>query len=210
MLRLVALRERDLFRLGCRDDHRPLFAGVDLGLPHRRTTGVALLCCRCRTIWTTQTTPTVAIALCTYLRPDLAAVDAPLSLPRRGTERGIEKISRALGYRLIPPLLGSMRRLTKTGMLLAETLERANVKVVETHPRSALQSAGIVDLMRIVAPVRSGRSCRLTRHMIDAAISSIVAAAYYFNLHVALQDSEKGSLILLSRSFVRKCLKIEK
>ncbi len=204
MLRLYAVRAiKDLLTVSCKS-HIPIFAGVDLGLPKRTTTGIAILCTHCKTVWVTQATPTEALAACLWLKPAVIAIDAPLSLPVGEIERPLEKLCRALGYKLIPPLLGPMRRLTKTGIAISETLGTARIKVIETHPKSALLAAGMKGLKNVLY---TNNEARLTRHMIDAAISSLVAASYYYNLHTYLQDKYGNSLVLLSADFMRAWLR---
>jgi len=209
MLRLSIVKTVRQFLDAVRSGEHRLFAGIDLGLPRRSTTGLALLCCRCRTVWLAQTTPGEALSACLAARPHVVAIDAPLTMPVGALERDLERICRALGYKLIPPLLGPMRRLTKTGILLAEVLESAGVEVVETHPRSALKSAGVENPRELLKSIvgRYTLSSYLTEHMLDALVSSLVAISYYYGLHSEIQDRGKSRLILLSQTFIKLWLR---
>ncbi len=175
--------------------HPELCMGVDLGHPERRTTGIAIMCVRCLRTWIFTTFPVHVLSTCTYLRDRLriVAIDAPLSLPRRGIERPLEKICRQAGYRLIPPLLGGMRRLTETGICIKEIVEKLNINVIEIHPRSSLKSMKLtkVDELLKILSVRPGN-----RHEVDAVLACVTALAYLKHMFIEIRDEEGNSLIL--------------
>lgn len=74
------------------------------------------------------------VSLCESEGPDIIAIDAPLSEPM---ERGLRECDTKLikkGYRVLPPLLGGMKSLTKRGIKLAEDLRKRSFEVIEVHP----------------------------------------------------------------------------
>ncbi|MFN4046436.1 MAG: DUF429 domain-containing protein, partial [Acidilobaceae archaeon] len=79
----------------------------------------------------------------------LIAVDAPLV--ENPVFRSVDRLARRLGYPVIPPTLGPMRALTLRAWRLAGELWSLRVKVIETHPRSALISAGVSSVEELLA-----------------------------------------------------------
>ncbi|MEZ0346635.1 MAG: DUF429 domain-containing protein [Infirmifilum sp.] len=61
-------------------------------------------------------------------------IDSPLSFPKQARERGCERMLRELGIKFFPPVLPAMEKLTKRGMKLAATLEKAGIRVLEVYP----------------------------------------------------------------------------
>ena len=70
-------------------------------------------------------------------RPEVIALDAPLTLPLRGNMRGCDKALRRLGMRVFPPLMKGMKKLTLRGSLLAQMLRERGFTVIEVFPRGA-------------------------------------------------------------------------
>ncbi len=175
-------------------EHSELCIGVDLGHPLRETTGVAALCSRCLRVLTFTTFPTCVLSLCTCVRNrvTVVAIDAPLSFPRRGIERELEKLCRRRGYRLIPPMLGGMRRLTETGICLRDVLEKLGVRSIEIHPRSSLRALS-VDLKTLLELLHARPR---TRHEQDAVLAAVTGLAYVLNMYFEIKDSDGNSLIL--------------
>lgn len=80
------------------------------------------------------------------IRPELVAIDAPLSLPpgRRSLEdnngvhfRPCDLELRKRGLKFFPITLGPMRMLTERGIRLKKRLEREGIKVIEVYPGGA-------------------------------------------------------------------------
>ncbi|MFN3805293.1 MAG: DUF429 domain-containing protein [Pyrobaculum sp.] len=100
----------------------------------------------------------------------VVAIDAPLSLPPGGRGlRDVERELRRLGYRLLPPLMGSMRRLTERGIRLSKMF---GVEVIEVHPLTSLKAMGLTrgDLAAHYG-VKS-------RDLVDAIAAALTALAY--------------------------------
>ncbi|MEM2875885.1 MAG: DUF429 domain-containing protein [Candidatus Bathyarchaeia archaeon] len=86
------------------------------------------------------------------LKPNVIAVDAPLSLPpgrtsieeRTGTHlRECDRELLRRGIKFFPITLGPMRKLTQRGMRLRETLEVEGFRVIEVYPGGAQDVLGI-------------------------------------------------------------------
>ncbi|NPA22990.1 MAG: hypothetical protein GXO23_01650 [Crenarchaeota archaeon] len=194
VLRMLRYLERD----------ERLVIGIDLGHPVRSSTGVCVYSYNRDNYITSTMTPVEALSLCESLRGRVTyvAIDAPLSLPRKGIERELERRCRMIGVKLIPPLLGPMRRLTVCGICIRDVLERLNMTVIETHPTSCLKTTGTSkeDVLKILKRKVINIGGR-TRHCIDALICCLAARAYAESLHVEIH-AEDDRLILFDRRFI--------
>jgi len=76
-------------------------------------------------------------------KPDIIAIDAPLSLPKKGRFRECDRELLRRGIKLFPPTLGPMKKLTLRGIALKEMLERRGFRVIEVFPGGAQDVLGI-------------------------------------------------------------------
>ncbi len=173
--------------------------GIDLAVRRSSTVAIASTETREVTLVSLDFTGIVAVTapLATSSRT-VAAIDAPLTLPKVGYLRCVERIARKMGLRLLPPLLGGMKQLTLSGIALAEALRALGAEVIEVHPTSTAKVLGIAreDIVgvleevgfRIVDEPRS-------RDDYDALLALYTALAYasgnYFEIRC-----EDGSLVL--------------
>jgi predicted nuclease with RNAse H fold len=76
-------------------------------------------------------------------RPVLIAIDAPLSLPKKGAFfRKADREMIRKGYRVFPPNLPAMKKLALRAIRLNRLIEEKAYKTIEVHPtstRKALQ-----------------------------------------------------------------------
>ena len=120
-----------------------IFAGVDLSAYPKNPTGLAWISLGERTVKATLVHEDSEILnAIKALRPTLVAIDSPLSLPREGAMRRVDREMVKLGLRVFPPLLPSMKPLTLRGIALAEKLKKMGLKVIEVHPLSTLKLLG--------------------------------------------------------------------
>jgi predicted nuclease with RNAse H fold len=119
--------------------------GLDLAGVETRPTGFCLLrqmAAKTLLLYTdTQILSTVQES-----RPDVVAIDAPLTLPpgrksieeRTGTHlRPCDEELLRRRIKFFPVTLGPMRKLTTRGMALKKTLQTLNLKVIEVYPGGA-------------------------------------------------------------------------
>ncbi len=87
-------------------------------------------------------------------RPEVVAIDAPLSLPYGRCcfnddccgprkMRACDRMLIGMGYRVFPPGFSFMKQLTLRGVALREKLEDEGLKVIEVHPRTIKRILGI-------------------------------------------------------------------
>lgn len=129
---------------------------------------------------------------------ELIAVDAPLA--EKPIFRSVDKLARRLGYPVIPPTLGPMRTLTLRAWRLAGELSSLGVKVVETHPRSALISAGVSSVEELLA--RLGLKSLvdlggLSRDEVDSIVASITAYCYVVGWCLGKVEADDGVIYLV-------------
>jgi len=111
----------------------------------------------------------------------IVAIDAPLSIVDKGF-RLVEKLLIRDGFKLLPLGLHGMRRLALRAIELKESLEKTGIVVIETHPSSALKSAGCtrsnaIECLRkfVVVP---DEAIFEGKDDVDAAIAAAVAWSY--------------------------------
>lgn len=110
------------------------------------------------------------VKLVGLFKPAVVAIDAPLSMPPGGRGlRDVERELRRLGFRLLPPMMGGMAKLTERGIRLAGALEGV---VIEVHPTTSLKAMGLS--RRAIERWLGLRQ----RDLVDAAIAALTAVAY--------------------------------
>jgi Uncharacterized conserved protein len=110
------------------------------------------------------------ISTASLMRPRVVAIDAPLSYPPEGRGlRDVEIQLRRLGYRLLPPLMGPMRRLTERGIELSR---RIKGEVIEIHPLTSMKAMGVTreELRRRIGIGH--------KDLVDAFAAALTAVAY--------------------------------
>lgn len=145
-------------------------AGVDLAVV--RPSAIAVLDgCELAAYLSAMELEDIVSSLSPY-RPAVVAIDAPLSKPE-GWLRDVERELLRLGYRLLPPLMGPMARLTERGMRLARMLGNA----IEVHPKTSLKAMGLEPGL-IYSRYRPP-----TKDHFDAVLAALTALAYLKGLY---------------------------
>lgn len=140
--------------------------------------------------------------------PELVAVDAPLSWPkRRRGLRACDRTVRWLGVGVLPPVLGPMRLLTSRAVALSAELKSAGIEVVEVYPRAVQRLMGWVRrgekpgeeaLRRLLRTFRVKVEVEPSEHAIDALTCAWVAFMMLSGRAVELGDPEEGTIVLPS------------
>jgi hypothetical protein len=150
-------------------------------------------------------------------KPELTAIDAPLSLPKgrcclrddcpcrgRGHLRGCDRDLIKLKIRFFPLTLGPMRSLTQRGMMMKKVLEQRGLMVVEVYPGGAQDIWGIPRKQKGVKLLRYnlermgvvGIEERSTHHELDAVTCALVGKLYVEGNFVLLGDPEEGQIVM--------------
>ena len=135
--------------------------GIDLAGSEKRNTGICILNenldARCFVVHKDEE----ILDLIEKFKPDLIAIDAPLSLPkgrksldRRGKIhfRECDKKLFEFGIKFFPITLGPMRMLTKRGIKLRKILEKKGYKVIEVYPGATQDILKKSNLGTIITP----------------------------------------------------------
>lgn len=189
-----------------------LIIGIDLAGSPRRPTGI---CCFQEGIVSTGIVyeNREILSLVDEKKPDLVAVDAPLSLPpgrqsiNQKTKthfRACDEELRRLGIPFFPITLGPMRCLTERGVWLRRRVEARGIKIIETYPGGAQDIWRLPRARRDLAGLRRGLQAlglqgltpETTADELDAATAALVG--YYFLLgKVKVLGNEKEGTIVL-------------
>ncbi len=150
--------------------------GIDLAGRETNPTGFALLSNREFRTGLIYSNDEI-VELCTKNRPEVVAIDAPLSLPKSGGLRKADAELIERGHRVLPPTLGGMRTLTERGIRLAERLRAQGFNVIEIHPRTSGKILfGISERQAWLSELkRRGWSinAKVSEHGVDAAIAAL-------------------------------------
>lgn len=181
----------------------------------KRNTGICILNAKLEAKCFVVKTDEEILRIVKETKPDLIAIDAPLSLPRgrktlerrenlhfRECDRELFK----LGIKFFPITLGPMRKLTERGIKLRKVLENKGYNVIEVYP-GATQ-----DILKI--PRKSVSAKRLLKGLEKLGIKiykkepthdelDAITAAYTGYLHlngksIAVGNPKEGVIILPS------------
>lgn len=139
-----------------------------------------------------------------HTRPKLIAIDAPLSLPKKGSLRKADKEMIRRGYRVFPPTLPSMKTLTLRAIKLNKLIAKKGYKVIEVHPTSTRKALNmpskdwkkIQTILKNIGLKGEIKTCVLTPHEIDAAVAALTAYLHMQGRTEALGDKEEGYIII--------------
>ena len=193
-----------------------IIIGIDLALPGRIRTGVAILEKNFINIFTIDSKYILNILSRYVINNDVIyiGIDSPLSKPRYGINRLIEVKARTLGLKLLPPGLDSMLRLTEYAIKITNELSKySNVKIFEVHPSSSLRilNTNRNTIINIINSVFKLSRSKLNEHEVDAVVSLLTVYCYINGFGFEIYDEDpKEFLILPKKSCIEKCLKREK
>ncbi len=186
--------------------------GLDLGGVEHKPTGACLLRgfrAETRLLYADSE----IMSLIKQIKPDLAAIDAPLTLPpgrksmEERTGRHLRPADEELLRRRIPffPItLGPMRALTVRGMGLKRKIERLGVRAVEIYPGGAMDVWGIPRAKRDLPGLRRGleklgvRGLRrdATDHELDAVAGALVGRLFLLGRAEVYGDFRSGAILM--------------
>lgn len=173
--------------------------GIDLAGLNTRPSGLATLTGRAFKTQLLHSNKQM-IDLCVKEGPDIVAIDAPLSLPKRGNLRNADLSLIKRGLRVFPPTFAGMRSLTTRGILLSKKLRARKIKVIEIHPRTS----GIIifktaERARWVKKLK-GTGFRLhggkTSHELDAIIAALTGALHLRGKTEEVGKAAEGAIII--------------
>ena len=191
-------------------------AGIDLaGVPHRPTGWCTLKGLKARTglLYSDEE----ILSRVREDKPDLVAIDAPLTLPpgrksiKERTDSHFRACDEELRRRKIPffPItLGPMRSLTERGIRLRKTLEKEGFRIVEIYPGGAQDvwripraRNDLFELRRGLARLGiRGLKTESTDHELDAVTGALVGLFFLQEKAEVYGDFKSGAIIMPPRS----------
>lgn len=145
-------------------------------------------------------------------KPCIVAIDAPLTMPKTGTTRKADREMLKQGYPVFPPLMHSMRTLTKRAISLMHTLRAKGLIVIEVHPASTRKTLGMPtkDWRKIQASLKQiglkgDLEIRvLTPHEIDATTATMTAYLHLRGKTKKIGGKEEGYIVIPKRNDWRR------
>lgn len=134
------------------------------------------------------------------LRPHIVVIDSPLYMSKGFREVDKEMIKR--GFKLLPPSWKGMRKLVFRALKIKSYCERRGIKVLETHPRSALKNTGlnnIRDALSKYVDLGDVSLEKLSKDVLDAIVCAVVGWAYV-NRDVEVVSAKDGKIFLLKKT----------
>lgn len=171
-----------------------LIVGLDLAGVETRPTGLCILRASVAETFLVYTDEEIVRTM-EQTKPEVIAVDAPLSLPsgRKSIEqrtnvhlRECDKELLKRGIKFFPITLGPMRKLTSRGLLLKKILEKKHFKVIEVYPGGAQDVLKISRKQQGLGRLRAGLeesgikglNDRMTDHELDAVTCAFVGKLF--------------------------------
>jgi hypothetical protein len=184
--------------------------GIDLAEKQENPTGLA--------VWKNKKVETRLVyrddqifEAITQSEPEIIAVDAPFSFPKSGILREADRKMIKNGYRVFPPMLPAMRKLTMRAMKLNRLIATKGFRTIEVHPTSTRKALGIppkewgkIQTALTQIGLEGDFKVRtLTPHEIDAVTAALTAFLYMRNLAEALGEEEEGYIIVPKKQYWR-------
>ncbi|MFQ6067924.1 MAG: DUF429 domain-containing protein [Candidatus Bathyarchaeia archaeon] len=186
---------------------KEVIIGIDLAALEKNPTGWAYwknkkILTRC------PYTDKEIVNLTVNYKPRIVAIDAPLTLPQTGTTRKADKEMLKQGYPVFPPLMHSMKSLTKRAISLTHVLRTNRLCVIEIHPASTRKALGMptknwqkVQTFLKQIGLKGDLEIRtLTPHEIDAITAALTAYLHLRGKTREVGDRKEGSIVIPIRN----------
>ncbi len=148
----------------------------------------------------------------TKFEPTLIAVDAPLSLPKKGTMRKADREMYRHGYPVFPPRFPAMKKLTLRAIKIAQQIKREKLHIIEVHPTSTRKALKIptkdwkkIRNIFIYMGLKGDLETRaLTSHEIDAVTAALTGYLYLQEKIDLIGDGEEGYIVVPTKGDWRR------
>jgi predicted nuclease with RNAse H fold len=197
-----------------------IFLGIDLAGVETRNSGICILDENLKAKVLTLGSDDDIIYYIIKIKPDIIAIDAPLSLPfgrcclkdtcscrNRGHLRQCDRELLKMKIKFFPVTLGPMRKLTERGMKLKKIIEEKGFKIIEVYPGGAQDMLKIPRKQKGIDELRKGLmkigvkgiSKMVSHDELDAITSALVGKMYVEGDYLALGNPEEGLIIMPKR-----------
>jgi len=180
-----------------------IIIGIDLAGVEKNPTGWAL--------WKNKVISTChlyenqeILELLTKFEPTLIAIDAPVSLPKKGAMRKADKEMYSRGYPVFPPRFPAMEKLTLRAMKIIQQIEREELYIIEVHPTSTRKALKIptkdwekIQNIFLHMGLKGDLETRvLASHEIDAITAALTGYLYLQGKTELIGDEEEGYIVV--------------
>lgn len=188
-----------------------IIVGIDLAGVAKNPTGWALL--KNKAIFTSHLYHDEEILKrSTDCRPNIIAVDAPLSLPKKSTMRKADREMHKRGYPVFPPRFPAMEKLTLRAVRMVQEIQRRGLNVIEVHPTSTRKALKmptkdwkkIHQIFTRIGLEGNLKTRALTDHEIDAVTAALTAHLHLQGKTELMGDEEEGYIVVPTESDWRK------
>jgi hypothetical protein len=186
--------------------------GIDLAGSKKRKTGICILNEKLEANSFFVFSDKEILDLIEKEKPDLIAIDAPLSLPKgrnslkRKSKIHFRECDRELwklGIKFFPITLGPMRKLTERGIKLKKILEK-KYKVIEVYPGATQDILKIPRKQKGLKKLKrglEGLGIKILKKSpngdeLDAITSAFTGFLYLKGKYIAIGDEKEGQIIL--------------
>jgi len=185
--------------------------GIDLAGKPENSTGWA--------VWKSKYVKTRVIHLDTEIlkgvihnKPAVIAIDAPPNLPKEGIFRNADREMIRKGFRVFPPCLPAMKKLTLRAMKINKLIAKKGYKTIEVHPTSTRKALDmplkdwrkIQTILTQIGLEGEPAVRTLTPHEIDAITAALTAYLHIQGQTEAIGDEEEGYIIIPKKQDWRK------
>jgi len=198
------------------------FIGIDLAGVETRDSGICILDEDLKAEAFILKSDDKIINYIIKVRPDIIAIDAPLSLPfgrcclkdtcsckNKGHLRACDRELLKMKIKFFPITLGPMRKLTERGIRLKDMIEGKGFRVIEVYPGGAQDMLGIPRKQKGIDELRKGlvkigikEIHKVVSHdELDAITSALVGKMYIEGDYLALGNPKEGLIIMPKREF---------
>jgi len=140
----------------------------------------------------------------TDCRPQLIAVDAPLSLPKKDIMREADREMQKRGYPVLPPCLPAMKKLTLRAISIVQEIKKRGFNVIEVHPTSTRKALKMPTkdwkktqtILTQIGLKGDLRTRVLTPHEIDAVTAALTGHLHLQGKTELIGDEEKEYIVV--------------
>ena len=187
--------------------------GIDLSGNEKRASGICILNEKFEAECFLLKKDKEIISLIKKEKPDLVAIDAPLSLPlgRKSLDkkekvhfRECDKELWKYGIKFLPITLGPMRELTKRGIKIRIILESMKFKVIEVYPGATQDLLKIPRKQRGLEKLKRGLENlginfdkeNLTHDELDAATAAYTGYLFLIKKAIEVGNEKEGTIVI--------------
>ena len=148
----------------------------------------------------------------TKLEPTIIAIDAPLSLPKKGTMRRADREMYRYGYPVFPPRSPTMEKLALRAIKITQQVKREEFRIIEVHPASTRKALKIPtknrkriqDIFLRMGLKGDLETLVLTSHEIDAVTAALTGYLHLQEKTELIGDVEEGYIVVPTKGNWRR------